>query len=250
MGGPLQAIVFVGKAQMYIHIQNRLENAFLPVTAEIVAAVAAERKNDRFTVGNSDARFAEAITTAEILVTTADQLQLRFPCSAPKLKGVFLTHAGIDRLIANNPLPPNMLLMNNSGAHSRKAGEYVLMATLMLRAGMPGFIANQHRHHWQPVFSPTLAGCRITMVGVGGLGAAAARALRPFGVHLTGIRHGDHPHPDFDITASVTQLDAVLPQTDVLVLAAPLTSATRGLIGEPQLQRWLVEQFAATDVDE
>ena len=221
---------------MHIHIQNRLHNAFLPITRVAVDGTSIV-KDHRVTIGDTDADFAEAIRTAEVVVTTLDQLKARFPCAAPGLKAVFLAHAGVDGLDGHNPLPEGIMLLNNSGAHARKAGEFVLMATLMLAGNMHRLIAQQHQRQWRPLFSPSIAGRRITIIGVGGLGSGAARALRPLGVHLTGIRNGDQPHPDFDLTLSIHHLDHVLEATDTLVLAAPLTPATRQMIGLDQLAR-------------
>ena len=74
---------------MHIHIQNRLHNAFLPITREAVDGTSIV-KDHRVTIGDTDADLAEAIRTAEVLVTTLDQLKARFPCAAPHLKAVFL----------------------------------------------------------------------------------------------------------------------------------------------------------------
>lgn len=221
---------------MHIHIQNRPHASFVPVTQDVVDAVAAG-SGHVFSLSRDDAGFAAALPTMEVLATTADQLKARFPCDAPRLRLVYLLHAGLDELEGSDLLPPGVLLLNNSGAHARKAGEFVLMATLMLANGLPGYIAQQRQHIWQPHFARSLAGLRITVIGVGGLGSGVARAMRPLGVRLTGVRNSPLPHADFDAITPVSALDAALEATDVLVLAAPLTRATRGMIGAAQLSR-------------
>lgn len=220
---------------MHIHIQNRPNDHFVPLTADLVQKVTAD-SGHRFTISDDDAGFGSAMPTAEVLVTTADQLHARFPHAAPRLKAAFLKHAGVDSLVANNPLPPAVMLLNNSGAHARKAGEYAQMATLMLRAGIHKLMSQQRKHLWQPHFTSTLAGTRITILGVGGLGSAAAKSLRPHGVQLTGIRNSPEPHSDFDETLPVGELDSVLPRTDILILTAPLTPSTRKIIGARQFK--------------
>lgn len=190
-----------------------------------------------FTISDTVEGFASATATMDVLVTTADQIQRLCPADMPRLKAVFLLHAGLNGLDAHNPLPDGVMLLNNSGAHSQKAGEYVLMATLMLVNRMALYVDQQRHRVWRPQFTPTLAGRRVTVVGVGGLGTGMARALRPFRVHLTGIRTSRTPHDDFDEICVLADLDRALEQTDILVLAAPLTDATRGLIGADQLAR-------------
>ena len=76
-----------------------------------------------------------------------------------------------------------------------------------------------------------LAGRRVVIVGAGGIGRAIARLSRAVGTTVTGVartaREGD---PDFGWIVAVDHLLAVLPNADFVVLAAPLTAATRGLI--------------------
>lgn len=218
---------------MHVHIQNRPNDHFLPLTSDLVQKVTADSIH-RFTISDDDKGFEAAMPTTEILITTSDQLHARFPHAAPHLRAVFLKHAGVNTLIADNPLPPEVMLLNNSGAHARKAGEYALMATLMLRSGLHKHLTQQQRHHWQPHFTSTLTGTRVTILGVGGLGSATARSLRPHGVHLTGIRNGTAPHLDFDQTIPVSALDSVLSETDILILAAPLTPSTRKIMSARQ----------------
>lgn len=214
---------------MHVHIQNRPSDNFLPLMPQAVQQAMAG-SGHRCTVSDDDAGFAAAALTMDILVSTADQIVKRFPCPAPRLKAAFLKHVGVDGLTTNNPLPGHVMLLNNSGAHDRKAGEYVLMAALMLQNGLPLYISQQRARFWQPRYSGTLSGKRVTILGVGGLGSAAARALHAHGVHLTGIRNRDEPHRDFDRVLPASGLDLALAETDILVLAAPLTPATSQIL--------------------
>ncbi|MBO0711960.1 MAG: D-2-hydroxyacid dehydrogenase, partial [Acetobacteraceae bacterium] len=66
--------------------------------------------------------------------------------------------------------------------------------------------------------------------GLGSLGGAAAGEARRFGMRVTGVRTRGISHPDCERVVSVSALDQVLPETDFLLLACPLTETTRGLI--------------------
>ena len=146
---------------MHVHIQNRRNDHFVPLTEEVVCEVSAG-SSFAFTVSDDDTGFAAAASTMTVLVTTADQILGRFPHPAPMLKAVFLKHAGVDGLVGRNPLPEGVMLLNNSGAHGKKAGEYVLMAALMLQNGMPAFAQQQRNGRWRPYFflAPWPAGVR------------------------------------------------------------------------------------------
>ena len=75
------------------------------------------------------------------------------------------------------------------------------------------------------------------MIGTGIImGAPAARAARHFGAIATGVRTRAEPHPDFDRVVAVEALDSVLPETEFLVIACPLTAATRGMVDRRRLE--------------
>ena len=158
-----------------------------------------------------------------------------FPCPAPHLKLLFLTNAGLDRLAPFDWLPPKVALMNNRGTHAAKAGEFGIMSVLMLANRIPAMATNQRAGRWQKLWGSVLSGRRMTIVGLGVLGGAVAEHGRRFGLRVTGVRTSATPHPHCDRVVATTDLDAVLPETDFLVLACPLTEQTRGLLDRRRL---------------
>ena len=164
----------------------------------------------------------------EILIAPPGVLARMLPLNLPRLKMIFLTASGPDRLMPFTWLPTGVALVNNRGVHGRKVGEYVAMALLMLANRMPDYAAQQRAQVWQPHFSPVLRGRRVTVVGTGDLGSGAARQARHFGMVVTGVNTSGRPHADFDQV--VTGLDTVLPDSEFLVLACPLTEQTRNLL--------------------
>jgi phosphoglycerate dehydrogenase-like enzyme len=130
----------------------------------------------------------------------------------------------------------NVMLTNGSGAHGVAIAEYVACVLLALSKRLPEMLENQRQRVWcsQPT-QHELRGRTVGIIGVGALGEACARVLRPFGVELIGIRRTSGDVPGFDEIHSTQDLPSVLPRLDVLVIAAPLTAATRGLISAPEL---------------
>jgi glyoxylate/hydroxypyruvate reductase A len=157
------------------------------------------------------------------------------PLAAPRLQTIFINAAGVDKLAPFDWLPPGVLLLNNRGTHAPKAGEYIAMAVLMLAARMPAMATAQREGRWEPAFSAPLAGRHVTIVGTGDLGSAGARTLRALGVAATGVRTRAAPHPDFAEVVATADLDTVLPRSEFLVLACPLTPATRGILDRRRL---------------
>jgi phosphoglycerate dehydrogenase-like enzyme len=223
---------------MRIHIQNVPNDSF-PITVDQWRAAVA-RAEDRgvphsVSFGDDDAAFAEGLAVAEALIAAPATLVGRSFAVAPELQTIFCTAAGLDRLMPFDWLPSGVTVLNNRGVHGAKTGEYAAMALLMLNARMPAFVAAQQAGAWQPQYRPTLRGAAVTVLGTGDLGAAAARQARHFGAVVTGIRTRAEPHPDFDTVLASDALDTVLPATQFLVVACPLTPATRNLLHRTRL---------------
>ena len=231
---------------MRVHVQNPPGEALFAITpARWDAALRRHGSPNHggdhvVTFADDDAGFAAAIRDAEILVTWTKQVRARLigadlRALAPRLRAVSCTSAGLDRLAPFDWLPDGVHLLNNRGAHAAKAGEFALMALLMLAAGMPRFAASQRAERWEPRFGSVLAGRRLAVIGLGTIGAAAARHARAHGMHVTGVRTRAEPHPDCDEVRATADLDAVLPQAEFLALCCPLTDATRGLLDRRRL---------------
>lgn len=227
---------------VHIHFETRAgKPAVFYMTAPAVEA-ARVRSGATVTVSvNEDPRDLSWRAEATGLVTSNDVLMAPdFPLYelgrvAPQLRWIHIIGAGIEPLLPLDWLPDRVVLTNNSGVHVAKTRESVLMALLMLNARLPAMVANQRDHHWQPIFTPSIAGRHLLVVGVGDMGGAAASAGRVLGLHVTGVRRGGGAHPDVARMITPDALDTVLPDADFVVLAAPLTPDTRGMFDRRRL---------------
>jgi phosphoglycerate dehydrogenase-like enzyme len=216
---------------MRIHIQNAENDPAFAVTAAMFADT-----GHVLSFGETEAAFQSGLADAEALVTATGSLAKFYPCPAPRLKLIFCTSAGLDRLAPFDWLPPHVALLNNRGVHATRAGEYAAMALLMLAGHMPEFRDSQSAGRWERRHPAALRGRHLAVLGTGDLGAAAGRQGRHFGMRTTGIRTSATPHPDFDRVIASADLDALLPDTEFLLLAAPLTPATRGMLTRARLE--------------
>jgi phosphoglycerate dehydrogenase-like enzyme len=88
------------------------------------------------------------------------------------------------------------------------------------------------RDHYKPV---ELHGKTAVVVGVGGIGMQIAQRAKGFGMTVIGVDPEDIPYnPALDKVVVPDQIDQVLPGADVVFVAAPLTPASEGMIGERQ----------------
>ncbi len=218
---------------MRVHVQNTPNDPDFAITPAMWRAARAPKA---VTFGDTEAEFRQGVADAEILVTSTAQLKANLQCPTPALKMIFCTSAGLERLAPFDWLQPGVALVNNSGVHGARVGEYAAMALLMLAGHMPALIAAQNAGRWEKRYGSVLAGRKLAVIGTGDLGGASARSARMFGMRTVGVRTRAEQHPDFDAVFAVDDLDSVLPGAEFLLLAAPLTPRTNGMIDRRRLE--------------
>ena len=184
----------------------------------------------RTTWGFDQENYTEHAATADAIIT------YRFPKNslakdAPRLKLLQILGAGVDYLLPLDWVPRGVTVLTNSGAHVPKAAQSALMALLMLNARMPDLVEGQKRQKWNRLFTDTLAGKKLLIVGVGRIGGGAAEHAKAFGMNVLGIRKSRGAHPAVDEMHGPEALHALLPRTDFVLLNAALTPETRFLFG-------------------
>jgi phosphoglycerate dehydrogenase-like enzyme len=225
---------------MRIHIQNPADDPLFEFSREMwdaaVARAADPGGTHEVSIGRTPDDLAAAMREAEALVCDVSVVRAQFPCGAPRLKLLFVTNAGLDRLAPFAWLPDGVALMNNRGTHDVKSGEFGIMAVLMLANRVPEMVTHQRAGRWQKLWGTVLRGKRLTVIGLGTLGGATADHAARFGMVVTGVRANPAPHPACAAVIGPDRLDEVLPHTDCLVLACPLTAATRNLVHRARLE--------------
>ena len=178
--------------------------------------------------------FRSSMARADILLTwnlpTEDLAQ-----RAPNLRWIHCIGAGVEHLLPLDWLPADVELTNNKGVHSDKAGEYGLMAALMLHNHVPAIVTNQRNRVYDSLYSTPIAGRTIVVVGTGSLGGAVIRKLAPLGPTLIGVNRRGGPVEGCTGVVPVGEIDTVLPHADILYLAMPDTPETHGLMDRRRL---------------
>lgn len=163
--------------------------------------------------------------------------------AARRLRWIHSPAAGIGGMLSQALKDSPVIVTNSRGMSAAVIAEHVLALTLALFRKLPLAIRSQARRHWaqdetaQPPPLRTVSGARVTIVGMGGIGSASASRFAALGATVTGVRRRIGAGAPDGVTRVVATADlpAVLPETDVLVLAAPQTGETRGLIGADAL---------------
>ncbi|HEX9032227.1 MAG TPA: 2-hydroxyacid dehydrogenase [Streptosporangiaceae bacterium] len=141
----------------------------------------------------------------------------------PGLKVVQTLTAGIDVLRPH--VPAGAVLCNARGVHDASTAEWVVAAILAALRQFPYFAAEQAAGRWSNRFTGSLAGRTVLIVGYGSIGAAVDQRLAGFDATIVRVarsaREGVHP---------IADLPGLLPQADVVVMLAPVTAATIGMV--------------------
>ena len=221
---------------MRIHIQNDSTGDWPPITPAHWDVVRPRLTvESEVTFGSRPGDFRAVARDIEVLLISASALRDLLPLDTPLLKIIFCTWAGLEDLAPYEWLPPGTILLNGSGVHAVKCSQYVLMALLMLANQLPALVNAQQEQRWERLYGMTLEGRRLTILGLGAIGGASASLARRLGMRVTGMRTTARSHPDCERVVTIDQLDSVLPETDYLALALPLTKATENLVDRRRL---------------
>ena len=186
---------------------------------------------------------------------------------APALRWVQLHMAGVNAL-ADHPLYTKTAipLTTTSGVHAATIAEYAVTMLLALAHRVPRMVEWQGRGGWPPdeqrwpLFVPAeVRGATLGIIGYGSIGRELARIAKgAFGMTVLACKRDPSRRADDGYGLPGTgdpdgvlpdewlghgQLDSLLARSDVVVLCAPLTPETRGLIGAKALARMKPSAF-------
>ena len=224
---------------MRIHLQSHRSPHNFPLDAEVWEAACARAPDvsagHHVSYGDTAEAFHAAVPDMEVLISQTAALAPLLPISPPKLKMVYCTSAGLEKLAPFDWLPPGVPILNNRGTHAVKAGEFGIMSILMLASRIPALGTAQREGKWVARHGSALGGRHVVVVGLGALGGSTVAQAKHFGMRVTGVRATATPHEACDRVVTFDQLDTVLHDAEFLFLAPPLTPATQGLLSRERI---------------
>jgi glyoxylate/hydroxypyruvate reductase A len=153
----------------------------------------------------------------------------------PGLRLVINLGAGVDALVTRTDLPDVPITRISDPAMARMMAGYVLFAVLRYARDIPAFEQAQRARRWQHIHPREPATIRVSMLGLGELGAEAAKEIARYGFTVSGWSQTPKRIEGVRCTSGPAALAPLLAQTDILVIMLPLTPQTRGLIGRAEL---------------
>ena len=179
----------------------------------------------------------EVLRCADVLLARNTAKELR-PGELPLLEKTRLIQflsAGLD-YIPLHQLPPHIPLASNAGAYAEPMAEHALAMALAAAKRLLTEHQNLARGEFNQ-FTPNkmLAGRICGIFGFGGIGIATARLMRCVGMRIYAMNRRGATEESVDWIGNPGRLDELMAASDVLVISAPLTRATRGAIGGREL---------------
>jgi phosphoglycerate dehydrogenase-like enzyme len=197
---------------------------------------------------------AEVLLLGSVPASVLDHVVTR----SSRLRWIHSAAAGVDRVTTPVVRERGLMVTNARGVFSRPIAEYVVMMSLAIARRLPQLLELQRERTWQPLRGRELSELTIGIVGYGSIGVELSRLLAPFGCRVLATRR--HPERGAGDASNVElhgldRLDEVLRASDIVVVAAPLTDETAGLIGAEQLAQmredaWLINIARGRLIDE
>ncbi|KAB8143819.1 D-2-hydroxyacid dehydrogenase [Chloroflexia bacterium SDU3-3] len=180
--------------------------------------------------GSADGDIADADAIlrwmmSKVLDTTIDQ--------APRLRWVHTMSAGVDGFRLGDLARRKITLTNSAGAHAIAISEFVLSTMLGRVKRLRELASFTPGDAWQRRRSldmGELYGQTVLILGLGSIGREIAKRAHAFGMRVIGSRRRPVPMPNIDVVVGDHQWRDLLPQADFVVVATPLTAATRGMV--------------------
>jgi phosphoglycerate dehydrogenase-like enzyme len=164
--------------------------------------------------------------------------------AARALKWVHSAAAGVGTALHDEMRASDVILTNSAGIHAIPIAEYVVAGVLHFLRGLDFAVEQQLESKWDKsrFVAPDaplreMDTVRALIVGTGGLGGETARRLTALGARCTGVRRRVElgPPSGFERVITLGEIDAALADHDVIVLAAPFTPQTAGLMTAARL---------------
>ncbi len=206
----------------------------------------------------------------------------RLLARAPNLTWVHSATSGVERALTPAALARDVLVTNARGVFSRPIAEHVLLMILAISRHLPDLVELQRERTWQPLEGRELRELTIGIVGYGSLGRSVASLASAFGARIIAMRRragendgerggsegdagvGGAGADDGDVFPVEPRVERIvgpegladlLTESDIVVLAAPLTAETENMIDEAAIaamkrDAWLINVARGRLIDD
>jgi phosphoglycerate dehydrogenase-like enzyme len=191
-------------------------------------------------VSNDPAKVREFAPQADVIVNGTSNPPLLSAAIPPahRAKWIHSLWTGVDNVLCPEIMASPLPLTNGRGVFRRPLAEWTIGAMLYFAYNMRRMVRQQQAAVWEAFTTDEIQGKTLGIVGYGAIGSTAAELARPFGMRIAALRRRAElfdKDPLVDESFAPANLNQMLAASDYVLLAAPLTDETRGMIGAPQI---------------
>ena len=196
-----------------------------PTPEPLVRALTARAPHQRVELVTTRAELAAALPEIEVLFAPLPPRDGW--ASAKKLRLVQLLGVGADSILPSPDLPADVEIATLRGVFAAEVSEHAFAMMLAHVRALPTLFARQRERAWVQFASGTLANKTLGVVGLGAIGTRVAALGRAFGMRVLGVRR----------RSGAAELDAVLAESDFVVVCVPKTPETTRLFDRARFAR-------------
>jgi phosphoglycerate dehydrogenase-like enzyme len=223
-------------------VDPRIEVVYEPELLQPPRYAADHKGSSRERTPEEEERWRQHLAEADILFDF-DQTHLEdLPELAPKVRWIQATSSGIGPFVERLDYArrmPGTVFTRASGVHAQPLAEFCVMVMLLFRKGLHRVMRDQERKRWERFAGTDLEGRTLVVVGLGGVGREVARVGKALRMRVIGVDVPGYPADPaavhVDELRTPEELHAVLGEAEHLVLIAPHTAETEGMIGAVEL---------------
>jgi phosphoglycerate dehydrogenase-like enzyme len=153
--------------------------------------------------------------------------------AAPNVKWVQLPWAGVESFEGKDIFDRPITFTCAKASYAGQVGEHAFMLAL---TALRNVVKVARTPRWCDNQPESVEDKNVTILGAGGIATVAAKLFKAAGGHVTVLRRSEGSAEHADETLRISQLQDVLPRTDILVLALALTKETERIIGARELE--------------
>lgn len=155
----------------------------------------------------------------------------------PKLRFIQSLTAGVEHWLGRADLRDGIALSCARGTHRVQMPENILGALFHITKPYAAIVADNAAKRWTRRVSATLAGSTLGILGLGAIGAELARKAAALEMRVIGTKRDGAAVPHVEKVHTPDGTDAVLAESDFVVLLLPATPATENFVDAARLAR-------------
>ncbi len=225
----LKILIYTSSLHLSLHdppMSDQIQSQFAGVAVDI------HTEEDSFLHGipQSDVAFLQKEISEEM-----SQKMEPLIAASGRPRWIHWGYSGINLLVPLKSLQGRLLITNSKGLCSYMIADYVIMVTHMLLRGFPRIMRNQMDKVWKQGPYLSVRGKTLGIIGLGNIGKDVAKKARVFGMRVIGLARQEVSLGKVDKIFRLEKLREFLGESDIVLISVPLTSETRGLLGEREL---------------